>query len=212
MTPGCDSQRGQRLTGIGRHNCGARLLIHEIPFKRRFLGVFGCQKWGGEFSEVSTYGDTEGGSGALGIISGTDRTPGIGTRQGQRPLDRAEVSRLRPAHPDDVGAFVARALGADPGGRADHEADGLPGLGRPAAERRHLDVSADVARGYPLALLAGPEPLVGRRVPSAVHLGEHPGVPLDGRRSRDDHADPGRHLAPGATHLPGAAPVTADIA
>ena len=30
--------------------------------------------------------------------------------------------------------------------------------------------------------------------------------------SRDDHADPGRHLAPGATHLPGAAPVTADIA
>ena len=30
--------------------------------------------------------------------------------------------------------------------------------------------------------------------------------------SRDDHADPGRHLAPGATHLPGAAPVTAEIA
>ena len=28
----------------------------------------------------------------------------------------------------------------------------------------------------------------------------------------DDHADPGRHLAPGATHLPGAAPVTAEIA
>ena len=63
MTPGCDSPRGQRLTGIGRHNCGARLLIHEIPFKRRFLGVFGCQN-GGDFSEVSTYGDTEGGSAA----------------------------------------------------------------------------------------------------------------------------------------------------
>ena len=30
--------------------------------------------------------------------------------------------------------------------------------------------------------------------------------------SRDDHADTDRHLAPGATHLPGAAPVTADIA
>ena len=30
--------------------------------------------------------------------------------------------------------------------------------------------------------------------------------------SRDDHADTGRHLAPGATHLPGAAPVTAEIA
>ena len=27
-----------------------------------------------------------------------------------------------------------------------------------------------------------------------------------------DHADTGRHLAPGATHLPGAAPVTAEIA
>ena len=34
-----------------------------------------------------------------------------------------------------------------PGGRVT-EADGLPGLGRPEAERRHLDVSADVARGY----------------------------------------------------------------
>ena len=30
--------------------------------------------------------------------------------------------------------------------------------------------------------------------------------------SRDDHADTGRHLAPSATHLPGAAPVTAEIA
>ena len=30
--------------------------------------------------------------------------------------------------------------------------------------------------------------------------------------SRDDHADTGRHLALGATHLPGAAPVTAEIA
>ena len=30
--------------------------------------------------------------------------------------------------------------------------------------------------------------------------------------SRDDHADTGRHLAPGATHLPGAVPVTAEIA
>ena len=29
---------------------------------------------------------------------------------------------------------------------------------------------------------------------------------------RDDHADTGHHLAPGATHLPGAAPVTAEIA
>ncbi len=30
--------------------------------------------------------------------------------------------------------------------------------------------------------------------------------------SRDDHADTDRHLAPGATQLPGAAPVTAEIA
>ena len=30
--------------------------------------------------------------------------------------------------------------------------------------------------------------------------------------SGDDHADTGRHLAPGVTHLPGAAPVTAEIA
>ena len=30
--------------------------------------------------------------------------------------------------------------------------------------------------------------------------------------SRDDHADTSPHLAPGATHLPGAAPVTAEIA
>ena len=30
--------------------------------------------------------------------------------------------------------------------------------------------------------------------------------------SGDDHAATGRHLAPGATHLPGAVPVTADIA
>ena len=30
--------------------------------------------------------------------------------------------------------------------------------------------------------------------------------------SRDDHADTDRHLTPGATHLPGAAPVTAEIA
>ena len=94
--------RGQRLTGIGRHNCGARLLIHEIPFKRRFLGVFGCQKWGGILGSVHIRGHGRRVRRALGIISGTDRTPGIGTRQGQRPLDRAEVSRLRPAHPDDV--------------------------------------------------------------------------------------------------------------
>ena len=42
--------RGQQLRGIGRHNWGARLLIHEIPFKRRFLGVFGCGRAGARSS------------------------------------------------------------------------------------------------------------------------------------------------------------------
>ena len=49
----------------------------------------------------------------------------------------------------------------------------------------------------------------GRGVPGGSHVRPtrttEPG-------SRDDHADTGRHLAPGATHLPGAAPVTAEIA
>ena len=79
--PGMRLARGQRLTGIGRHNCGARLLIHEIPFKRRFLGVFGCQKWGGILGSVHIRGHGRRVRRALGIISGTDRTPGIGTRQ-----------------------------------------------------------------------------------------------------------------------------------
>ncbi len=38
--------RAQRLTGIGRHNCGATLLIHEIAFTA-FAGGFGPSKLGG---------------------------------------------------------------------------------------------------------------------------------------------------------------------
>ena len=112
---------------------------------------------------------------------------------------------------------MARALGAEPGGRADHEADGLPGLGRPAAERRHLDVGADRPGRDPLAVLPRPQPLVGRRVPPPVDLGEDPRIPLDRRPARaggrpppalgvvdadrgvpDRGADDGRGLGPGA--------------
>ncbi len=39
--------RAQRLTGIGRHNCGAKLLIHEMLFKPAFPGEFGPSQRGG---------------------------------------------------------------------------------------------------------------------------------------------------------------------
>ncbi len=61
--PGMRLARGQQLRGIGRHNCGARLLIHESPFKRRFLGVFGCGRAGARSSSsppVETAADTVG--------------------------------------------------------------------------------------------------------------------------------------------------------
>ena len=47
MTPGCDSRGAQRLTGIGRHNCGTKLLIHEIAFTWRLPGVLRPLKMGG---------------------------------------------------------------------------------------------------------------------------------------------------------------------
>ena len=54
--------------------------------------------------------------------------------------------------------------------------------------------------------LRGPDDLTGRSRPWLSQTRTiDPG-------SRDDHADTGRHLAPGATHLPGAVPVTAEIA
>ena len=49
--------RTQRLTGIGRHNCGARLLIHEIALTWRFPGVLRPSK-GGDLAGVSPVVDT----------------------------------------------------------------------------------------------------------------------------------------------------------
>ena len=124
MTPGMRLSRSQRLTGIGRHNCGAKLLIHEIAFKWRFLGVLRPSKCGGFRGSVPRRGQLYRRAARSRIISGRYRKP---------PLQDLDFPNPPPSSGGDPGAADAavgdpvEARGGAAGAEDDIDTEGVVG-------------------------------------------------------------------------------------
>ena len=132
------------------------------------------------------------------------RAPACGRWQGSIPVsDALWAQRLTPS--PAPGRHVAPA-GAGP--RAPRVMVSFCDVGSAAVPREVLEAHIPGLAGIHPGIRRSADPTTDRGQ-SYMALSK-PRTTEPG--SRDDHADPGRHLAPGATHLPGAAPVTAEIA
>ena len=132
------------------------------------------------------------------------RAPACGRWQGSIPVsDALWAQRLTPS--PAPGRHVAFA-GAGP--RAPRVMVSFCDVGSAAAPREVLEAHIPGLAGLHPGIRRSADPTTDRGQ-SYMALSK-PRTTEPG--SRDDHADTGHHLAPGATHLPGAAPVTAEIA
>ncbi len=132
------------------------------------------------------------------------RAPACGRWQGSIPVsDALWAQRLTPS--PAPGRHVAPA-GAGP--RAPRVMVSFCDVGSAAAPREVLEAHIPGLAGIHPGIRRSADPTTDRGQ-SYMALSK-PRTTEPG--SRDDHADTDRHLAPGVTHLPGAAPVTAEIA